>query len=169
MDEKRLLRVLENALRVERDGHQFYTMAAKASGDSGAKDVFSNLAEEERRHFDALQTEYRAILEGAGWDANVVLGARWNPEKASGIFSNDFRRRIMGRHIEMSSLSIGILLEKNAQAFYQAAADEEEDTAVREFLRDLAEWESGHYEILVREDAALRDAYWDENRFSPLL
>ena len=43
------------------------------------------------------------------------------------------------------------------------------DPAVREFLGELADWERGHYEILLREDEALRDDYWNANRFSPLL
>ena len=169
MGETRLLRVLEEALRAERDGHQFYTMAARASEDAKAKEVLSHLADEERRHFDALQTEYRSILDGSGWDANVLLGERWTPETSAAIFSDDFRRRIAGRHLEMSALSIGILLEKNAQVFYRTAAEEEPNPSIRAFLRELADWENGHYEILAREDEAMRDAYWSENRFSPLL
>ncbi len=168
MDEQRLVAVLEDALRAERDGFEFYTMAAERSDDPGAKDVFAHLAEEEGRHFDALQKEYRSILDGSGWDATVVLGERWSPEGSGGIFSEDFRRRITGRHLEMSALSIGVLLERNAYEFYVASAKRVDDESVRRFLEELAEWENGHYQLLLREDAGLRDAYWDENRFSPL-
>ena len=67
------------------------------------------------------------------------------------------------------ALAIGILLEKNAHAFYQASAKREEDEVIRGFFRELAERENGHYHLLLHEDEALRDAYWSENRFSPLL
>jgi rubrerythrin len=169
MDEKRLLPLLEAALRTERDGFSFYTSAAARSADAGAKEAFSHLAEEERKHFDALQTEYRAILDGSGWDPTVALAGRSSSEEAGPIFSESFRRRIAGKHLEMSVLSIGILLEKNAEAFYRSAAAEEPDPAIRGFLLELAEWEAGHYRMLTREDEALRDAYWNESRFSPLL
>jgi len=169
MDANRLLPLLEGALRAERDGFQFYTLAAERSEDAGARDLFSHLAVEEQKHFDALQREYRSILTGSGWDPSVLLGERWRPTSAGGIFSEDFRRRIEGKHLEMSALSIGILLERNAEAFYREAADNETDPTVRGFLGELADWESGHYEMLVREDADLREAYWSENRFSPLL
>ncbi|MGB2983018.1 MAG: ferritin family protein [Candidatus Bipolaricaulia bacterium] len=168
MDDRRLLPLLEDALRAERDGYEFYTMAAEKSEDVGAVKVFEHLAEEERRHFGALQMEYRAILDGSGWDPSVVLGERWRPQGASGIFSEDFRRRIEGRHLEMSALSIGILLEKSAHVFYADAAEAEKDEAVRRFFGDLADWENEHYQLLLREDSDLRDEYWSESRFAPL-
>ena len=168
MDERRLTVILENALRAERDGFEFYTLAAQQSDDSGARDVFTHLAEEERLHFDALQKEYRSILDGTGWDPSVVLGERWLTDGTASIFSADFRRRIRGRHVEMSALSIGILLEKTAYEFYAASAERADDETASRFLRELADWENGHYQLLLREDDALRDAYWSENRFVPL-
>jgi rubrerythrin len=169
MDERGLVVILEEALRAERDGFEFYTLAGERSDDPGARDVFAHLAEEERRHFDALQKEYRSILEGTGWDPNVVLGERWLPEASAAIFSEGFRHRIGGRHLEMAALSIGILLEKTAYEFYAASAEKADDVEARRFLRELAEWENGHYQLLLREDDALRDSYWDENRFAPLV
>jgi rubrerythrin len=169
MNLERLLPRLEGALRAERDGYAFYASAAQRSEDPGAKEVFGHLAAEERRHFEALQAEYRALLEGATWDGSVSLGERWAPPEGGGIFSPDFRRRIAGQHLEMSALSIGILLEKSAEAFYRDAAAEETDARIRSFLLELAEWEAGHLRMLMREDEELRNAYWNENRFSPLL
>jgi len=169
MNLERLLPRLEGALRAERDGFTFYTTAAEQSEDPAAKEVFGHLADEERRHFEALQLEYRQLLEGSAWDGSVTLGERWTPPEAGGIFSADFRRRIAGRHLEMSALSIGILLEKDAEAFYRAAAAEETDAQIRAFLLELADWEAGHLQMLMREDELLRDEYWNENRFSPLL
>jgi rubrerythrin len=168
MDDQRLLSLLEVALRTERDGYQFYTLAADRSEDAGAREAFGHLAEEERRHYAALQSEYKSILDGAGWDRTISLGARWSPEEGSPIFTPSFRTRIAERHFEMSALSIGILLEKNAHAFYAEKAKREEEGAVRDLFLELADWENGHYQMLLREDEMLRDAYWSENRFSPL-
>jgi len=168
MDERQLTVILEEALRAERDGFEFYRLAGERSEDPGAREVFAHLAMEERRHFDALQKEYRSIQEGTGWDSGVALGERWSPDGASQIFSEGFRRRIGERHLEMSALSIGILLERTAYEFYASSAEKADDGPVRRFLRELADWEDGHYQLLLREDDALRDEYWEENRFAPL-
>jgi rubrerythrin len=169
MGDERLLDLLRNALRAERDGYEFYTAAAGRSADDGARELFSHLAEEERRHYDALQREYRAILDGSRWDEQVRLGEPWSPQTASGVFSERFRDRIGERHLEMSALSIGILLEEDAERFYRAAAKAETDAAIRGFLLELADWELGHLRMLTREDEAMRDAYWQASRFAPLL
>ncbi|MBE0635815.1 hypothetical protein IH601_07460 [Candidatus Bipolaricaulota bacterium] len=78
-------------------------------------------------------------------------------------------RRIRGQHLEMAALSIGILLEKQSYEFYSHQAAASDDEAVREFFIKLAAWEEGHLQMLLREDEALKEEYWSENRFEPLL
>ena len=168
MGESDLAKVLREAMEAERDGFTFYTMAAERSGDPGARETFARLADEERKHFEALQSAYRTLAEGGTWAPSDELLKDREPE-AAGIFSEDFVRRIGGKHQEMSALSIGILLEKNAYAFYTRQADATEDETVAGFFRELAEWEDGHYRLLLRQDEALREEYWNENRFAPLL
>lgn len=50
----------------------------------------------------------------------------------------------------MASLSIGMLLEKQALEFYIRQTETAEDEDVREFFRQLANWEDGHYRMLLR-------------------
>jgi len=165
MTESELTGILRDAMAAERDGFTFYSVAAERAEDPGAREAFAKLAADERAHFDALQTGYKALLAGEPWAPR-----RWGSEpEASGIFSDDFVRRIAGKHFEMSALSIGILLEKNAYAFYSSRAAEARDEEVARFFRELAEWENGHYQLLLRQDEAVKEAYWSENRFAPLL
>ncbi len=168
MGETDLAKVLRDAMEAERDGFTFYTMAAERSEDPGARETFARLAGEERKHYEALQAGYRSLAEGGTWAPPSELSKDREPE-AAGIFSEDFVRRIGGKHLEMSALSIGILLEKNAYAFYTQQADAAEDEAVAGFFRELAEWENTHYRLLLRQDEALKEEYWNENRFAPLL
>ncbi len=160
--------ILREAMEAERDGFTFYTMAAERSEDPGARETFARLADEERKHYEALQTGYRSLAEEGTWTPSTELLNDREPE-ATGIFSEDFARRIGGKHLEMSALSIGILLEKNAYAFYTRQAEAAEDEVVAGFFRELAEWEDGHYRLLLRQDEALKEEYWNENRFAPLL
>jgi rubrerythrin len=69
----------------------------------------------------------------------------------------------------MAALSIGILLEKQSFEFYSKQSAASDDASVREFFAKLAAWENGHYQMLLREDEALKEEYWSENRFEPLL
>lgn len=164
-----LLGVLQQAMLSERDGYQFYVMAARQADDAGATDVFTHLAEEEMAHYKALQDTYRSLLDTGEWNAELAWG---DPELASepgGIFSADFVRRIRGKHLEMAALSIGILLEKQSFEFYSKQSAASDDASVREFFAKLAAWENSHYQMLLREDEALKEEYWSENRFEPLL
>lgn len=164
-----LLVALQRAMLAERDGVQFYLMAAKQAEDRGASDLFERLASEEKHHFNALQTAYQSVLNTGTWDPNMAWGAPWTPDNAEHIFSNDFQRRIQGRHLEMAALSIGILLEKQSFEFYSQQADLATDADVKAFFRELAHWEDGHYQMLLKQDEALKEDYWSENRFAPLL
>jgi len=163
-----LAAILREAMVAERDGFTFYSVAAERAEDPGARETFAELAADERAHFDALQTGYKALLAGESWMPPRGRAESRGPS-ASGIFSDGFVRRIAGKHFEMSALSIGILLEKNAHAFYSRRAAEAQDEEVSRFFRELAEWENDHYELLLRQDEAVKEAYWSENRFAPLL
>jgi rubrerythrin len=169
MATKDLLSSLRQAMLSERDGFKFYSMAAEQAGDSGAAETFNHLAEEEMAHFNVLQKEYQSLLDTGAWDPDTALDAPLQPEGSGRIFSEDFTRRIRGRHLEMAALSIGILLEKQSFEFYTRQAEASDDATVREFFSKLASWEEGHYQMLLREDEALKEEYWSENRFAPLL
>jgi rubrerythrin len=164
-----LLASLQQAMLSERDGVQFYSMAAKQAEDSGAVLLFEQLANEETQHFSALQKEYQSILDTGTWDPNTVWKSPQTLHEPGHIFSDDFIRRVKGRHLEMAALSIGILLEKQSFEFYSKQAEMAEDPIVKTFFRELAQWEEGHYKLLLREDDALKEDYWSANRFSPLL
>ena len=164
-----LLTSLRQAMLAERDGVQFYSMAAKQAEDRGAVTLFEQLANEEMSHFNALQKAYQSILDTGTWDPNMAWDTPWDPGKAGHIFSDDFARRIQGRHLEMAALSIGILLEKQSFEFYTQQAEIAEDATVKAFFRELALWEEGHYKMLLKEDEAFKEEYWSENRFAPLV
>lgn len=68
------------------------------------------------------------------------------------------------------ALDIALRLERNGQAFYEAAARKINDTEARELLLALAEWEQRHYEtfknlaeqLKVAEAPLLSGPYWEE-------
>lgn len=157
---------LMQAIRAERDGNSFYGMAAATSQDPKAKEVFAQLAAEELDHMQFLSRHYDAILKTGKPDPSAKLGPRHDLSGMSPIFSENIKTRIQDAHFEMSALSIGIQLEVEAQNFYRNCAAQADEPVMRGFFNELAEWESGHYQALLRQHVELKEDYWSSNRFS---
>jgi rubrerythrin len=158
---------LAQAIKVERDGHSFYTMAANTSQDSKAREVFAQLAAEELDHMQFLARHYRSVLETGRPDQEARLGPRADLSGMSPIFSHGIRARIGQAHLEMSALSIGIQLELDSQSFYRSQAGASDDPLVTQFYLELAEWESGHYQALLKQHEELKEDYWSAGGFAP--
>ena len=169
MDEatKHITDGLFRAIQAEGDGEHFYRMAAGSVADPKGKEVFEMLAREELDHQRFLKAQYKSFAEAGRPDASVKLGQKADLSGESPIFSSGLRARVHEAHFEMSALSIGIQLELNAMKFYQDQADAASDQAVRSFFTELAEWESGHYHALLRQQEALKEDYWSAADFSP--
>jgi rubrerythrin len=158
---------LKQAMQAEADGHNFYVLAAKSTKDKKGKEVFLSLAKDEAEHLEYLKAQYQSFLKSGGPDSKIKLGkAKARPGK-SPIFSSDFKKRLGKAQLEMSSLSIGAQLELNAILFYKTQSENADDQIVKAFFAELAEWESGHYELLVRQQQLLQEDFWLENRFFP--
>ena len=158
---------LLKAIKAERDGHSFYQMAANSSTDPGAKEVFARLAGEELDHMNFLMKQYESILKSGRLDQSAKLGPRADLSGMSPIFSDGIRARIEDAHFEMSALSIGIQLESDALKFYQSQAEAADDPEIADFYSKLAEWETGHYQALLRQQEELKEDYWSAGGFSP--
>ena len=163
----RMLDGLRRAYQAEIDGHHFYRMAALSTSDDQGREVFELLAKEEMDHANFLKAQHASIASTGAPDATVALGPQADLAGTSPIFSDRLRQRVQGAHFEMSALSIGIQLELSAEQFYRAEAAATDHPKVVEFYERLAEWESGHYQVLLRQQDELRDDYWGDGGFAP--
>jgi len=155
------------AIRAESDGHSFYKMAATSAQDEKGRQVFEQLASEELEHKRLLTAQYRAVTQTGTIDPTVKLGAPADLSGASPIFSEHIKARLKDAHFEMSALSIGIQLELGSMNYYREQAAQMSDAGVKRFFEELAEWEKGHYEALLRQQDSLKDDYWYGGGFSP--
>ncbi len=95
------------------------------------------------------------------------MDSRTRRTAESPIFSPQIRKRIKDAHYEMSALSIGIMLEQNSVAFYEAQAKSVDDPQARSLYEELADWERGHLHALLRQEGALKEEYWAQAGFAP--
>jgi rubrerythrin len=162
-----LKNALVQAIQAERNGHGFYMMAANSTEDGKGKDIFHSLAAEELNHMNFLRGQYDSIVKTGLPDMTLRLGNRIELEGGFPIFSESLISRISSAHYEMSALAIGIQLELDAMNFYKTQADAATDSYIKKFFLELAEWESGHYNALLRQHDSLKEDYWSDSGFAP--
>lgn len=158
---------LQKAIQSERDGHSFYMMAANSTEDLKGKNVFAMLAKEELDHMQFLKAQYDSVLKTGKPDRSAKLGPRADLSGGFPIFTDGIRARIKDANFEMSALSIGIRLELDAMKFYQSQSQAANDPEIKGFYAELADWESGHYHALLKQQEALKEDYWSAGGFSP--
>lgn len=169
MDDKksRLAEALKQAIMAERYGHSFYLMAAGSTEDPKGKEVFEMLAREEAHHMQYLRTQYDSILDTGELSQKAKLEQSADLSGMSPIFSDGLKARISDANFEMTSLSIGIQLEADSMKFYRSESKATDDPEAKKFFSELAEWESGHYNALLRQYEELKEDYWSSGGFSP--
>jgi rubrerythrin len=170
MDEgerKRVAEGLAKAIRAEIEGHHFYRMAATTTDDEKGKAVFGRLAEEEMEHAEFLRAHHAAIRETGAPSPDAKLSSPLDLSGGSPIFSEELKARARTAHFEMTALSVGVQLELGAIQFYRAEAEASTEPVVKEFYEELARWESGHYEALLRQMEEMKGDYWSASGFAP--
>lgn len=164
-----LLEIVKKAIRVENDGYQFYRVAEEKTQDPKGKEVFASLARDETNHMQILKGLYQSIKEKGEYKFDEIKDMKHILETTSEspIFSKEFKQRLEQSQFEMTVLSVGILLEKNAIEFYKESAQKSDDKEVRMLFNYLADWEGEHLRALVQQQKFLQEDYWTEARFYP--
>lgn len=157
---------LRQAMQMEMDGYHFYQMAAQGTSDPQGRATFEDLAGEEMAHYRYLQKHYEAVRSTGRASPDVRL-PRPSGEKSKPIFSDELVGRLADAHFEMSALSIAVQLELSTIRFYKTQAEAADDKDLRQFYADLVDWESGHYDVLSRQQEALKEDYWSAASFAP--
>ncbi len=158
---------LMKAAMAEREGHSFYMMAANTTTDPKGKQVFEQLAHEEMEHLSFLKTHYESVQQTGKLAESTSLNKPQDFAGAFPIFSEDIKARLASAHFEMSALAIGIQLELDAMKFYKEQSETTDLPEARKFFAELAAWETGHYQTLLRQQEQLKGDYWSDAGFSP--
>ena len=162
----RVIQALKQAIQAELEGHHFYRMAASTTQDEQGQEVFLKLADEELDHAQFLKVQLASFLELGGPSQGAALGKPLH-EAAKGIFSEKLRSRAKEAHFEMTALSVGIQLEESAIQFYKGQSELATDEITKAFFDELAQWEKGHYHMLLAEQQKLKNDYWQDSGFAP--
>jgi rubrerythrin len=133
--------IFDYAMQMEKDGEHYYRQLAEQAGNKGLKTIFTMLAEEEVKHYRAVEAMKAAKPEMA--ETTVLADARnvFAQMKESGEkFDFDAGQPDLYRKAQD--------IEKKSQDFYREKADEVEEAYQREIFLKLADEEQQHYFLL---------------------
>jgi len=162
-----ILEGLKIAMEAELTGHNFYKNAAENISDSQGREVLKRMAHEEMEHFKYLRHQYKSVLDSGNYDFAKGFVKLNRDQEENPIFSQDIKDRVKDCHLEISVLTIGIKLELDAINYYRSCAEKAEPSEAKQFFRELADWETIHFESFEWELNRLKEDYWQVNDFIP--
>jgi len=137
------MNVFDFASKMELDGKAFYENLAKGSELAGLRNVFSQLAADEQKHYDIIQALKGHAPRPAMADTPAL-------EQAKNVFEDLLGRKdalgpVKG---DLQAYLQAMKLEEDSFRLYEEAAGKEKNPAVKELLLRIAGEEHKHFEIL---------------------
>jgi rubrerythrin len=137
-------KIYEYALQREHEGKRFFEENANRLSHSAATGTFLNLAAEEQKHIEFIQSQIDALDQGREPSATLAssLGE-------AGFFSQRATTQMLDQTVaeamvpDLPILRMAYLIEKDFSEFYEMAA-RRADGSAREVLEMLANWERSH-------------------------
>jgi rubrerythrin len=162
---QRLMKVLKDAMELERRGHAFYLQAAEATKAPRGKSTFLTLARDELDHLKYLDEAFRSVLR----DGTVpsmpapVYAAPSAPMKRPDVFASpkDAAKEIKVTAGERDALKRGMEAEEDSIALYSQALALAETEGEKHLFGSLVAVEQGHLTILQGEyDYVNQTGFW---------
>ena len=158
-----VLKAIETAIQIEKDGLAFYTEAARQTDDPNGKKMFQSLARDEAGHLKLFETVRELLPKDGHW---------LSPEQVAAISPGEFNhppifptgdeiRSAKTPERELAALLRGLQAEKDSIAFYSQQRDKADDPDAKAMYAYLIEQEEGHRTILQGEyDYLTRTGFW---------
>lgn len=151
------MNALELAMKMEQDGETFYLDLAEKASNPGFKEIFNQLAQDERKHFQVFQTMQQQ--QGEFTDTPILKQA-----------GNIFKQMIAEDKLDDLDTTQLVLyqkameLERKSQTFYLEKAAETTDGHQKNVFQKIAAEEQKHYFLLHNiYELVLRPQTWVEN------
>jgi len=138
-----LRRVYEYALQREQEGKSFFESNARRMSHAAASGIFQQLATEEQKHIEFIESLLRS-LEGGGSSAPGRALLEQVDRFAQRAESEALDQTVIESMIpDVAILRMAYLIERDLAEFYEQSAEQAGGEAA-EALAALARWERGH-------------------------
>jgi len=160
------LDILKEAILLERRGQAFYHQVAAGTANQAIKDFFETMVEEERRHVEILEAQFRSYDQTQVFE-KLAAEANDGTTLSDMVLTPELMEQIGAAGYEAAAISAAILMEEKAVALYTQRAEAAQDANQRDLFQWLAAWEQGHLRFLVQLDKEIRQAIWQDSGFWP--
>ncbi|MBT3362855.1 MAG: ferritin family protein [Chloroflexi bacterium] len=155
-----LERVLSMAIDAEKEAGKLYTKAASKTTSANNKQVYLWLAREELGHQTLLSALINQYKKGRKFTAQTKVkgGALSEPIECSQLPS--FKQTGTESDVyaaEVQIIKSAMKAEAQASSFYKDLAEKTSDIVAKGILKELAQIEKGHLELLTEELKLIRE------------
>ena len=154
----KIQKALEEAIRFEVDGREFFLQAAEKAETYLAQSIFKVLAEEELGHIQKVKEVHRRCLSS---EKEVFLSPISEKSHLENVFQQAKREmdpKTLMKTGELEAVRLALQLEIKGHDFYKRLAQEANSDVERAFYDQLAEEESVHFSVLRQMEEALINA-----------
>ena len=144
-------KIYQYALQREYEGRDFFRNNAGRFHHGAAVQVFQELAAEEEKHIQFIQSLIDGL--GAGSDPALDLGAAM---ERAGFFSARADSEALDQTVieamvpDLPVLRMAYLIERDFAEFYDMSAERVDDPAASKSLHMLAKWEHQHEKLFKK-------------------
>jgi rubrerythrin len=161
------IEILKMAIIMENRGKSLYQMVAAQTTSEDVKRIFTLMADEEQMHIDFLSRQLSRYQKQKDFDANHPFPAQDGDNISFAILTEKIVKDISGAGFEAAAISAAIDMENKSVEVYQNRANETSDQNEKELYQWLADWEKGHFKLLLDLNKQLTEKIWYDNNFWP--
>jgi rubrerythrin len=165
------LNALKFALENEQKERDFYLANARRTKNLAGKNMFKQIADEEKEHYEVLKKLHDQWEMKKKWPATVPLEVR--KSLAGSILkslSDKKAARLKGNEDDLKAIRTAIDFEARGMALYTKLEKESADPKEEKFFNLIASIEREHFLSLCETELFLTDpATWYQNMEKPIL
>jgi len=166
MSENKTLDILKGAILLEHRGKSLYDSVFQSTQSSVVKELFKFLAEEEEKHINLLEKQYKKVIQNKGFDLDDSVLSDFHTSEM--VLSDKIIKEVSGAGYEAAVIAAALGFEKNAVAYYSDHSAGAETPGEKKLYVWLAEWEKTHMNLLAELDKELKEQIWYDNSFWPM-
>jgi len=165
------MNALKFALENEQKERDFYLANARRTKNLAGKNMFNQIADEEKEHFDVLKKLHERWEKKQKWPETVPLKVK--KSLAGSILksmSGKKSARFKGNEDDLKAIRTAIDFEARGMALYTKLEKESTDPKEKKFFNLIASIEREHFMSLRETEEFLTDpASWYQNMEKPML
>lgn len=162
MKNKNLKEMLNDALRMEEKGYNFYMDTSRKSKNDITKKTFSFLADQETLHMDNIKNFYNALREKDEFPSIDLSNLKKERDNTLTIFSKSIKElneKIKPSDDDKKACEFAMELENRGYKYYENMLKDTTDKNLIKLLKFLLDEESKHYKAIEELHTYLTDSH----------